>query len=152
MKIVYIISNFIYSAFDLLVLITLYLDFFGTGLLPEGLLRILGKIANSFFSERNMIGNLIICIVCILFTVFTVILLIKNLIKKQNVISLVLSVISIISMIGFGILMRHWNSSISNNPTRCGLAKGFFIFNMVIVAVQFIAAVINEVKIYREEN
>lgn len=151
MKIVYIISNFIYSAFDLLVLIVLYVERFGPGLLPEFLLTVLGKVADPFFSERNMIGHLIICIVCILFTVLTVILLIKNLIQKQNVTSFVLSAISIISMIGFGILTRHWDRSISEVPTLCGLAKCFFIFNMVIVAVQFIATVINVVKSYREE-
>lgn len=156
MKIVYIISNFIYSAFALLALFALYLVYFGPGPLPEilppALINTLDKIMTTFFSEYNIIGLLITYGICLLFTVLTVILLIKNLIKKQNVISLVLSVISIISMIVLGILMVPWDSSISNNPTLSGLAKGFFIFNTVIVAVQFIAAVINEIKIYREEN
>ncbi len=137
-------------------LFALYLVYFGPGLLPEilppALINTLDKIMTTFFSEYNIIGLAITYGICILFTVLTVILLIKNLIKKENVISLVLSVISIISMIVLSILMVPWDSSISNNPTRCGLAKGFFIFTMVIVAVQFIVAVINEIKIYREEN
>lgn len=151
MRIVYMISNFIYSAFALLVLIVLYIENFGTGSMPDALLKILGTIANQIFSERNMIGNLIIYIICIIFTVLTVILLIKNLIKKQNVISLVLSAISVISMTVLTVLMVPTDSSISDDPTRCGLAKGFVIFTMVIVAGQFIAAVINEIKIYQDE-
>lgn len=151
MRIVYMISNFIYSAFALLVLITLYAETFGTGTMPESLLTLLGKIADLMFSEYKLIGLAIIYIICIIFTVLTVILLIKNLIKKQNVISLVLSVISVISMIVLTVLTVHWDSSISDGPTMCGLAKGLVIFTMVIVAGQFIAAVINEIKIYREE-
>lgn len=146
MKILYIISNFIYSAFSLLGLSVLYVDRFGPGLLPEFLLTVLGKVADSFFSERNMIVHLLICIVCILFTVLTVILLIKNLIQKQNVISFVLSAISIISMIGFFIEIYSLN-----NPYRYSLTKWFILFNTVMIIVQFIAAVINTVKSYSIE-
>lgn len=151
MRIVYMISNFIYSAFALLVLIVLYIENFGTGSMPESLLTLLGKVADPMFSEHNIIGLAIIYIICIIFDVLTVILLIKNLIKKQSVLSLLLSVISVISMIVLTVLMVPTDSSISDDPTRCGLAKGFVIFNMVIVAVQFIAAVINEIKIYQDE-
>lgn len=143
MKIVYIISNFIYSAFNLLVLIVLYVDRFGPGLMPEFLLTILGKVANSFFSERNMIVHLIICIVCILFAVLTVIFLIKNLIQKQNIISFVLSAISIISMIVFAVLINPVGIQHST--------KWFYLFAMVIIIVQLIVSLIYTIKSYSIE-
>lgn len=152
MKIVYIISNFIYSAFSLLGLSVLYVDYFGPGLLPEFLLTVLGKVADSFFSERNMIVHLLICIVCILFAIMTVVLFIKNLIQKQNVASFVLSAISIISMIGFIVLIFYLNNLSLDSLTKWLIfTKWFILFNTVMIIVQIIAAVINTVKSYSIE-
>lgn len=151
MKIVYIISNFIYSAFDLLVLIVLYVERFGTGSflkhLPPALSKILDKIVTTVFSEYNIIGLFIIYGICILFAILTVIWLIKNLIQKQKVASFVLSAISIISMIGFVIL----TVPVGIHPTPHSSIKWFCLFNTVMIIVQFIAAVINTVKSYSIE-
>lgn len=151
MKIVYIISNFIYSAVSLLFLYVIYTDHFGTGSFLKLLSPALNKIITTVFSEYNIIGLFIIDGICILFAVLTVILLIKNLIQKQNVTSFVLSAISIISMIGFIVLTVPWESSFSKNPTLYSLTKWFCLFNTVMITVQIIASVINTVKSYSIE-
>lgn len=147
MKIVYIISNFIYSAISLLFLSAMYFEYFGVGSLPEFLLTVLGKSIDLIFSEYNMIGLFIIYGICILFAILTVIWLIKNLIQKQKVASFVLSAISIISMIGFVIL----TVPVGIHPTPHSSIKWFCLFNTVMIIVQFIAAVINTVKSYSIE-
>lgn len=153
MKIVYIISNFIYSAFSLLALGVLYVDHFGTGsflkFLPSVLSKALDKIVKTVFSEYNMLGLLIIYGICILFAILTVIYLIKNLIKKQNVISFVLSLISIILMIDFIVLTVPGEKNILDNPA---LYISFCLFNMAIILGQFIANLINVIKSYQLET
>lgn len=152
MKIVYIISNFIYSVFSLLVLGVSYIEYFGADSflnhLPPALSKILNKIITTVFSEYNIIGLFIIYGICILFAVMTVIWLIKNLIQKQNVTSFVLSAISIISMIGFVIL----TVPVGKYPTLYSLTKWFCLFTTVIIIVQFIAAVIHVIKSYSLED
>ncbi|MDE5994935.1 MAG: hypothetical protein K2G60_05420 [Oscillospiraceae bacterium] len=151
MKRTYMISNFIYSAFSLLVLGVLYVEYFGADSflkhLPPALSKTLDKIITTVFSEYNIIGLLIIYGICILFAVLTVILLIKNLIQKQKIASFVLSAISIISMIGF--LIERYSL---NNPALYSLTKWFCLFTTVMIIVQLIAAVINVVKSYSVED
>lgn len=148
MKIAKFISNLAFSIVSLLYLCVIYTDNFGADWLPKALHPILDKIIGKVFSEDNILGIMCIYALCIIFIILTVFLFIRNLIKKQNVLSCVLSIISFISMIVFLILPFHLEHSVLTNSA---LYKFFCIFNAVFVLGQLIVSLIDTVKSYSIE-
>lgn len=148
MKIAHFISNLVFSFVSLLCLCALYTDYFGAYWLPKALHPILDKIIRKVFSEDNILGIMCIYALCIIFIVLTVILFIRNLIKKKNVLSCVLSIISFISMIVFSVLPFHFERSVLSNSA---LYKFFCIFNAIFVLGQLIVSLIDTVKSYSIE-
>ena len=148
MKIAHFISNLVFSFVSLLFLFALYTDYFEAGLLLKALQPILDKIINKVFSEYNILGLLFLYAICVLFAVLTLILFIRNLIKKKNVLSCVLSIISFISMIVFSVLPFHFERSVLSNSA---LYKFFCIFNAIFVLGQLIVSLIDTVKSYSIE-
>lgn len=148
MKIANFICNLVFSFISLLSLYILYIDSFGISFFSRFLSSFMGTMANKIFSEYNILGLMSIYAICIIFIILTVILFIRNLIKKQNVLSCVLSIISFISMIVFSVLPFHFEHSVLSNSA---LYKFFCIFNAIFVLGQLIVSLIDTVKSYSIE-